>query len=153
MPCSPAHPRDSAAGGGGLCLEPPPASASPTASHRFSKARAASAQRMLLLHLPSTAPFSPTSPSPGRSPRAPTLPRSQSTSYTGSGFPLAHLMLNILHTRHGACSLPGCLPLPGSCEAVRDFFSLTQCLLLHAKCHITSEVLIPSQNVSTSNCC
>ena len=152
MPCSPAHPRDGAAGGGGLCLEPLPACASPTASPCFSKAHAANAPRRTL-HPPSTPPFSPTSPSPSRSPWALTLPRSQSTLYTGGGFPLAHLMLNILPTRHAACSLPGCLPRPGSCEAVRDFSSPAQCLLLYAKHYITSEILIPSPNVSTSNYC
>lgn len=154
-PCSPAWPRDGAAGGEGLCLEPLPASASPSASRRFSKAGAASAPRLLLLllHPPSTGPFSPASPSASRSPRVPTLPRSQSTPYPAGGFPLAHLMLNILCARHAACGLPGCLPCPGSCEAVRGFSSPAQCLLLHAKHHLASETLIPSQNVSTGNYC
>lgn len=127
----------------------PGPSSSQCFSHRFSKAHAASAQRMLLLlHPPSAASFSPTPPPPAEVPGAPKMPRSPSTLYTGGGFPLAHLMLNILHTHHGARSLRGCLPHPGSCEVVSDF-SLTQHLLLYAKHYITSEILIPSQNQST----
>lgn len=91
----------------GWCL---PGASSTTASPRvclcFSKALTASVPRMLL-HPPSTAPVSPTSLSPSRSPRAHMLPRSQSTLCMGSGFPLAHFTLNILCTCQAVCSLPG----------------------------------------------